>query len=71
LRKLAGGWTAAEPRGATPPEGVVTAPRDPGALNGPLAGISFAAGVAGALSLAYSPYPSPGAEPANVRRYFR
>ena len=72
LRQLAGGWTAAEPRGgATPPEGAVTAPRDPGALSGPLAGISFVAGVVGALSLTDSPYPRPGTEPADVRRYFQ
>jgi hypothetical protein len=71
LRKLAEGWTAAEPRGATPPEGAVTTPRDTGALGGPLAGVSFVAGVAGASSLADSPYPRPGAEPADVRRYFQ
>jgi hypothetical protein len=71
-RKLTEGWTAAGPRGgATSPEGAVTAPRDPGALGGPLAGVSFVAGVAGALSLADSPYPRPGAEPADVQRYFQ
>lgn len=71
LRKLAEGWTAAEPRGVASPEGAVTAPGDPGALGGPLAGVSFVAGVAGASSLADSPYPRPGAEPADVRRYFQ
>jgi len=40
-------------------------------LSGPLVGVSFVAGVAGALSLADSPYPRPGAEPADVRRYFQ
>ena len=45
--------------------------RDPGALSGPLAGASFIGGVAGAMALADSPYPRPGSEPAEVRRYFR
>ena len=72
LRKLAEGWAAAGPRGGVAsPEGSVTAPRDPGALSGPLAGVTFVAGVAGALSLADSPYPRPGAEPADVRKYFQ
>ena len=44
--------------------------RVPGALSGPLAGASFIAGVAGAVSLSDSPYPRPGAQPADVRRYF-
>jgi len=57
LRKLAESWAAAEPR-------------NPGALGGPLADVSFVAGVAGALSLADAPYPRPGAEPGDVRRYF-
>ena len=48
---------------------VSTSLRVPGALSGPLAGASFVAGVAGALS--GSPYPRPGAQPADVRRYFR
>jgi hypothetical protein len=45
--------------------------RDPGALSGILAGISFVGGVAGAMVLADSPYPRPGSEPAEIRRYFR
>jgi hypothetical protein len=45
--------------------------RDPGALSGPLAGVSFVGGVAGAMALADSPYPRPGSEPAELRRYFR
>ena len=45
--------------------------RDPGALSGTLAGISFVGGVAGAIALADSPYPRPGSEPAEIRRYFR
>ena len=44
---------------------------DPGALNGTLAGVSFVGGVAGAMALADSPYPRPGSEPAEIRRYFR
>ena len=50
---------------------VSTSLRVPGALSGPLAGASFIAGVAGAVSLSDSPYPRPGAQPADVRRYFR
>ena len=34
--------------------------RDPGALSGTLAGVSFVGGVAGAMALADSPYPRPG-----------
>ena len=45
--------------------------RDPGALSGPLAGVSFVGGVAGAMALADPPYPRPGSEPAEIRRYFR
>jgi hypothetical protein len=45
-------------------------PSDRGALSGPLAGASFIAGVAGAMALADDPYPRPGSEPAQVRRYF-
>jgi len=50
---------------------VATSLRVPGALSGPLAGASFIAGVAGAVALSDSPYPRPGAQPADVRRYFR
>ena len=49
----------------------MTSSRVPGALSGPLAGASFIAGVAGAVALSDSPYPRPGAQPADVRRYFR
>ena len=45
--------------------------RDSGALSGTLAGVSFVGGVAGAITLADSPYPRPGSEPAEIRRYFR
>ena len=45
--------------------------RDPGALSGPLAGVSFVGGVAGAMALADSLYPRPGSEPAEICRYFR
>jgi hypothetical protein len=47
-----------------------TTPRDPGALSGLLAGVSFIGGVGGATALADSPYPRPGSEPAEIRRYF-
>jgi hypothetical protein len=43
---------------------------DPGALCGPLAGVSFIAGVAGAMALADLPYPRPGSDPAQIQRYF-
>jgi hypothetical protein len=43
----------------------------PGALSGPLAGASFIGGVAGAVYLSDSSYPRPGAQPADIRRYFR
>ena len=56
LRKRAEGWAAEL--------------SDARALGGPLAGASFVAGVAGALAHADAPYPRPGAEPAEVRRYF-
>jgi hypothetical protein len=45
--------------------------REPVALSGTLAGVSFVGGVAGAMALADSPYPRPGSEPAEIRRYFR
>jgi hypothetical protein len=38
-----------------------TTPR--GALSGPLAGISFIAGIGGANALADLPYPRPGPDP--------
>ena len=44
--------------------------RDPGAMSGLLTGVSFIGGVGGAVALANSPYPRPGSEPAEVRRYF-
>jgi len=50
--------------------GTARPPSDHGALSGPLAGASFIAGVAGAMALADDPYPRPGSEPAQVRRYF-
>jgi hypothetical protein len=46
-----------------------TAP-DRGALTGPLAGISFIAGIGGANALADQPYPRPGSKPSEVRRFF-
>jgi len=49
----------------------VSAPAaDLGARSGVLVGASFVAGMAGAMALADLPYPRPGAEPAQVKRYF-
>jgi len=45
-------------------------PADRGALSGLLAGVSFVGGVAGAMALAELPFPRPGADPAQVRKYF-
>ena len=50
--------------------GTTASQPDRGALSGLLAGASFIAGVAGAMALADDPYPRPGSEPAQVRRYF-
>jgi uncharacterized protein DUF4386 len=43
---------------------------DRGALSGPVAGVSFIAGVAGAMALADLPYPRPGSDAAQIRKYF-
>lgn len=43
---------------------------NPGALGGPLAGISFVAGIVYAMATAKSPYPRPGAKPEDVKKYF-
>jgi hypothetical protein len=43
---------------------------DRGALSGLLAGVSFIAGVAGAIALADLPFPRPGSGPAQIREYF-
>jgi hypothetical protein len=45
--------------------------RDRGALGGPLAGVSFIAGLGTGLALADAPFPQPGAEPTAVRRFFQ
>ncbi len=45
--------------------------RDPWALSGTLAGVSFVGGVAGAIALTDSPYPRPGSEPAELRRHLK
>src|SRR6266536_784208 len=45
-----------------------TAPPDPGALSGLMAGLSFIGGIGGANALA--PYPRPGASPSQLRQYF-
>lgn len=49
-----------------------SAPRrgDRGALSGPLAAVSFVAGLGGSIALAGGPPPRPDAEPAEVRTYF-
>jgi hypothetical protein len=47
-----------------------TAPPDRGALSGPVAGIGFIAGIGAANALADLPYPRPGTDLAQVRRYF-
>jgi hypothetical protein len=50
--------------------GTATTIPDRGALSGPLAGISFIAGIGAANALAEGSYPRPGAEPNQVSRYF-
>jgi hypothetical protein len=45
--------------------------RDLGALSGPLAGVSFVAGLGTSLALADAPFPRPGARPRAVRRFFQ
>ncbi len=44
--------------------------RDLAALSGPLAGASFVASLVALNALADAPYPTPGAEPPMIRRYF-
>jgi hypothetical protein len=44
--------------------------RDPWALSGPLAGVSFVASLVALNALAQARYPMPGAESATIRRYF-
>jgi len=39
-------------------------------MSGLLTGVSFIGGVGGAVALANSPYPRPGSEPAEIRRFF-
>jgi hypothetical protein len=53
-----------------PPGRGSTAPRDAGALSGPLVGISFVTGAGGGVALADHPYPLPGSTAEEVRRYF-
>jgi cupin domain len=60
----AAGQDPSRPKLDTQPE------RDLGALSGPLAGITFASGVAAGLAIADAPYPRPGAQPAAIRMYF-
>ena len=51
-------------------ENTGTSFHDPGAISGLLTGVSFLAGVGGATALSGYPYPRPGSEPAQIRRYF-
>jgi hypothetical protein len=44
--------------------------RDPWALSGPLAGVSFVASLVALNALSQAQYPVPGAESAVIRRYF-
>jgi hypothetical protein len=44
--------------------------REPGALSGPLVGLSFVAGLAAAMARSAFPFPRPGSDPAQIRRYF-
>ena len=44
---------------------------DLGALSGPLAGITFVAGLATGLALADAPFPQPGAKPTAIRRFLQ
>lgn len=44
--------------------------RDLGALSGPLIGISFIAGVGGAIAKASNRFPRPGSDAATIQRYF-
>jgi hypothetical protein len=43
---------------------------DPGALSGPLAGVSFVGGLATGLALADAPFPLPGADVKDIQRFF-
>src|SRR5215218_5549789 len=43
---------------------------DPGALSGPMVGISFIGGAGGGVAVADHPYPRPGSTPQEIRRYF-
>ena len=45
-------------------------PSDPGAISGAIAGVSFIAGLAGAMARSEHPYPRPGSTGAEIRRYF-
>jgi hypothetical protein len=46
------------------------APADPGAISGVVTGVSFIAGLAGAMTRSEHPYPRPGSSGAEIRRYF-
>ncbi len=44
--------------------------RDRAALSGPLSGLAFLGGLAGALGTADVPYPRPGSDASTIRRFF-
>jgi hypothetical protein len=44
--------------------------RDPGALSGPLAGVTFVASLIALNALSEARYPTPGAAPSVIRRFF-
>jgi hypothetical protein len=48
-----------------------SAPADPAAISGAVVGVSFIAGIAGAMARSEHPYPRPGSTGAEIRRYFR
>ncbi len=50
--------------------GAATPPPDRGALSGLLAALSFIGGIGAANALGDLPYPRPGTDPSQVRRYF-
>jgi hypothetical protein len=50
--------------------GITTAKKDAAALGGPLAGVTFLGGIAGAIGRSELPYPRPGASADEIRGYF-
>src|SRR5213595_1137160 len=56
--------------GTTEKGALMRSAADRGALSGPVAGLSFIGGIGAANALADLPYPRPGTDPADIRRYF-